>query len=70
MKTTVDEVLETSEGAIAKGVEFCRKHYGLIVEAAGAAGLAALLAHSALFAGQTVATVLCGSNVLQADHSG
>lgn len=48
-------------------MDFCRKHYGLIVEPAGVAGVAALLADRALFTGRTVATILCGGNVLEAD---
>ena len=42
---------------------FCRDHYGLIAEPAGAAGIAALLEQGIPFAGQAVGTVLCGSNV-------
>jgi threonine dehydratase len=36
---------------------------GLVVEPAGAAGVAALLAHRERFAGALVATPLCGSNL-------
>jgi threonine dehydratase len=67
MKGLVDEVLDVDEGAITKGMDFCRKHYGLIVEPAGAVGVGALLIDGALFAGRTVATILCGSNILEAD---
>jgi threonine dehydratase len=36
---------------------------GLVVEPAGAAGIAALLAHRERFVGGLVATPLCGSNL-------
>jgi threonine dehydratase len=36
---------------------------GLVLEPAGAAGLAALLTHGADFRGQSVATVLTGGNL-------
>lgn len=63
MRDTVDEVWEVDEAQIGAAREFCRIHYGLVVEEAGAAGVAGLLAHGALLAGRTVATVLCGGNV-------
>jgi threonine dehydratase len=59
----VDDVLVVSERrieeAIALGVEIEKT----ILEGAGAAGLAALLEHSAEFRGQTVAVVLSGGNI-------
>ena len=38
---------------------------GLVVEPAGAAGVAALLAHRERFAGSLVATPLCGGNLTE-----
>ena len=38
-------------------------HSGQRVEPAGAAGLAALVAHPEAFANRTIAAVLCGSNL-------
>ena len=38
-------------------------HLGIVVEAAGAAGIAALIAHRDRFEGRRVATVLCGGNL-------
>lgn len=67
MNEMVDEVLAVDEDAIREGMAFCRNHYGLIVEPAGAVGVAALIADRTLLNGRTVATVLCGSNVLQPD---
>jgi len=63
MKTTVDEVWEAGEGAIREARNFCRLHYGLVVEEAGAAGIAGLLENGASLKGRTVATILCGGNV-------
>ena len=63
MRTTVDEVLAVDEAAIGDAMTFCRRHYGLIVEPAGAAGLAGVMACAGRFAGRTVATVLCGGNI-------
>ncbi|MCQ1836058.1 threonine ammonia-lyase [Neorhizobium galegae] len=63
MRTTVDDVWEASEAAIREARDFCRIHYGLVVEEAGAAGIAGLLEKGANLKGRTVATILCGGNV-------
>ncbi|MBW6423096.1 pyridoxal-phosphate dependent enzyme [Rhizobium sp. XQZ8] len=63
MKTTVDDVWEASEAAIREARDFCRIHYGLVVEEAGVAGIAGLLENGAPLKGKTVATILCGGNV-------
>lgn len=63
MKATVDQVWQVDEAQIRAAREFCHLHYGLVVEEAGAAGVAGLLAHGTLLAGSTVATILCGGNV-------
>lgn len=63
MKTTVDEVWEASEAAIRQARDFCRVHYGLVVEEAGVAGIAGLLENGADLKGKTLATILCGGNV-------
>jgi len=63
MKTTVDDVWEVSETAIREARDFCRIHYGLVVEEAGVAGIAGLLENGMGLKGKTVATILCGGNV-------
>ncbi|MBP2558189.1 threonine dehydratase [Neorhizobium galegae] len=63
MRTTVDDIWEASEAAIRQARDFCRLHYGLVVEEAGAAGIAGLLENGAPLKGRTVATILCGGNV-------
>lgn len=52
-----------SEAAIVEAMHRVREHAGLVVEPAAALGVAALLEDRERFAGQRVATVLCGSNV-------
>ncbi len=65
MKTTVDDVWTVGEETIRSAMRFCRQHYGLVVEPAGAAGVAAALEHRERLQGGSVATILCGGNVAQ-----
>ena len=69
MHGIVDDVLLVSEANIVAAMRLCRQHAGLVLEPAGAVGLAALVAHEAQFAGQRVATVLCGSNITAAQFA-
>ena len=60
----VDEVVEVSEEEIARGIFFCVQNNRLVVEGAGAAGLAALLAKKIeIKPDDTVCAVLCGGNI-------
>jgi threonine dehydratase len=60
----VDEVVEVSEEEIARGIFHCVQNSHLVVEGAGAAGVAALLAKKIdLSARDIVCTVLCGGNI-------
>ncbi len=60
----VDEVVEVSEEEIARGIFHCVQNSRLVVEGAGAAGVAALLARKIkLKPDDTVCTVLCGGNI-------
>ncbi|HEY0426930.1 MAG TPA: threonine ammonia-lyase [Pyrinomonadaceae bacterium] len=60
----VDEVVEVSEDEIARAIFFCVQNNRLVVEGAGAAGLAALLAKKIkIKENDTVCTVLCGGNI-------
>ncbi|SMD03356.1 pyridoxal-phosphate dependent enzyme [Rhizobium sp. RU36D] len=67
MKTTVDEVWQVDEETITAARRLCLQHYGLVVEEAGAAGLAGILARKSDLAGLTVATIFCGGNVRSLD---
>ncbi len=59
----VDDVVQVSEEAIWSAMREAIGTLGLIVEPAGAAGLAALLASRAEQSGARLATVLCGGNL-------
>jgi len=60
----VDEVVEVSEEEIARAIYFCVQNNRLVVEGAGAAGLAALLAKKIdVSPDDTVCAVLCGGNI-------
>ncbi len=60
----VDEVVEVTEEEIARGIYFCAQNNRLVVEGAGAAGLAALLAKKIdVGPDDTVCAVLCGGNI-------
>jgi peptide deformylase len=63
MRSIVDEVLLVDDANIVEAMRLAYRQAGILLEPAGAAGLAGIVAHRALFAGQHVATVLCGSNV-------
>jgi threonine dehydratase len=56
-------VLTVPETAVERAVLLFAETGRLVAEGAGAAGLAALLHHGAIFAGRTVGTVLCGGNI-------
>jgi threonine dehydratase len=63
MRESADEVFAVSEASIRAAMRFCHEHYGLAVEPAGAAGVAAALEHGCGLAGRRVATILCGGNL-------
>jgi threonine dehydratase len=66
MQLSTDDVLQVSDDAILNAMKLAHLHAGVVLEPAGAAGLAALLAYPDRFAGKYVATPLCGSNVTEA----
>jgi threonine dehydratase len=60
----VDEVVEVSEEEIARGIFHCVQNAHLVVEGAGAAGVAALISRKVkLSANDVVCAVLCGGNI-------
>ena len=59
----VDDILLVDDGTMVRAMRLLFWKMGLVVEPAGAAGVAALLAHRERFAGALVATPLCGSNL-------
>lgn len=62
----VDDVLLAEDDTIIEAMRLIFQHHGLVVEPAGAAGLAAALACQQRFRGQLVATPLCGGNMTSA----
>lgn len=65
MAGTVDDVVLVPDEAIAEAMRRIFVHAGLVVEPAGAAGIAALLAFNERFRERRIATVLCGGNLTQ-----
>lgn len=63
----IDEVLLVPDSTLIAAMRLAHKELGLVLEPAGAAGLAALLDHGEQFRGRLVATVLTGGNVSPAN---
>ena len=63
LKELVDEILLVAERDLEHAVALLVTVEKSVVEGAGAAGLAAMLAQPERFAGRKVATVLCGGNI-------
>ncbi|KJE93302.1 L-threonine ammonia-lyase [Capsaspora owczarzaki ATCC 30864] len=59
----VDEWVTVSEVEIARAMRFMLEYHHRVVEGAAGVAIAAFRKHAQRFAGQTVAIVLCGSNV-------
>ncbi len=60
---TVDDIVLVAERELERAVALLLQIEKTVVEGAGAAGLAALLAHPERFAGRNVGVVLCGGNI-------
>jgi threonine dehydratase len=63
LKELVDDVVLVPERQIERAVAMLVGIEKTVVEGAGAAGLAALMADKARFRGKKVATILCGGNI-------
>jgi threonine dehydratase len=59
----VDDIVLVTEADLERAVSLLINIEKTVVEGAGAAGLAALIAHRAHFAGRNVGLVLCGGNI-------
>jgi threonine dehydratase len=59
----VDEIVLVSEDDLERALALLLQIEKTVVEGAGAAGLAAVLAHPEKFAGRNVGLVLCGGNI-------
>lgn len=62
LQGVIDDIVLVSEGRLRQAVRLLLETTGLVVEPAGAAGVAALLQHDGLGAEGLTATVLCGGN--------
>ena len=62
MQRVVHEVVEVGEESLREAVHLLYRTLGLVVEPAGAAGIAALLEHPDRFHGREILTPLCGGN--------
>jgi threonine dehydratase len=63
VRELVDAILLVSERDLERAVSLLLQIEKTVAEGAGAAGLAALLAHPEHFAGRTVGVILCGGNI-------
>ena len=63
IRSAVHDVVLVSEAAIETSIAHLLEDEKLVVEGAGAAGVAALLENSARFKGKRVGTILCGGNI-------
>jgi threonine dehydratase len=59
----VDEIVLVSEAQLESAVSLLLQIEKTVVEGAGAAGLAAVMANPQIFAGKNVGVVLCGGNI-------
>ncbi len=62
-KGLVDDVVLVEEDHLERAITLLADVEKTVVEGAGAAGLAALLAHPARFSGRRVGLILCGGNI-------
>jgi threonine dehydratase len=58
-----DSIVAVSEEQIVRAMQLALEHLGLVLEPAGAVGLAAIMADPDRFRGRRVATILTGSNI-------
>lgn len=63
LQDTIDEVVLVDDDQILAAMRFAQDTWSRLVEPAGAAGLAAVLAQASTLKGGRVATMLCGANL-------
>ena len=63
LQGVVDEVVLVDDAAMLEAMRLLHRHVGLVVEPAGAIGVAAALAHPTLVRDALAATPLCGGNL-------
>ncbi|MEO1150212.1 MAG: threonine ammonia-lyase [Pseudomonadota bacterium] len=65
IRTLVDDIVLVNERFLEKALTLIMNEQKILVEGAGAAGLAAMLCDAKRFAGKRVSTVFCGGNIDQ-----
>lgn len=63
LQGTVDDIVLVDDTITLEAMRLLFTHLGIVVEPAGAVGVAAIMADRARYAGQRVATILCGGNL-------
>ncbi|MHA7871858.1 MAG: threonine ammonia-lyase [Hyphococcus sp.] len=63
VRNVVDDIVLVDERTLERALSMLMNEQKVLVEGAGAAGLAAILADPGRFAGKTVGLVLCGGNI-------
>lgn len=69
LRGIVDDVVLVDDDATRDAMRLLERALGLVVEPAGAVGVAAIATSPARFSGKRVATVLCGGNVVTGRES-
>ncbi len=70
LRGLIDDAVLVPDDATLEAMRLIHRQVGLVVEPAGAVGLAAVLADRARFAGKRVATILCGGNLTREQMEG
>ncbi len=65
VKDLVDDIMLVDERKLERALSMIMNEQKILVEGAGAAGLAAILSNPDHFKGRTIGTVLCGGNIDQ-----
>ena len=63
MENLIDDGILVEENSILEAMKLLQRHAGTVVEPAGAVGISAILENREMFAGKTVATIICGGNL-------
>ena len=63
IKNFVDDVITVSDSSIERAISMLIEHEKVVVEGAGAAGLAGIIEKPELFKGKKVGIILCGGNI-------
>ena len=63
LKDFVDDVLTVSDKSIERAIAMLAEHEKIVVEGAGATGLATLIQHGTKFKNKKIGIVICGGNI-------